>query len=367
MLAANSEKLLKSRYFCLSKADALQSAMNDQAAKQFKKTILTGDRPTGPLHLGHYVGSLVNRIKMQDEYETYIMLADVQALTDNYDNPEKVRQNILQVYKDYYAAGIDFSKSKVFIQSMIPEIAELTVFFANLVSLNEVLRNPTVKTEIEQKGFGESVPFGFVGYPVSQAADILFCKAIAVPVGQDQAPMIELTRKIAKRFNTTYKADIFPEPEMILSDVQRLCGTDGNAKMSKSLGNTINLMDSPEEVKKKVMGMYTDPNRKKATDPGQVEGNPVFIYHDAFNDNKPEVEELKERYRAGTVGDVEVKQRLFEALERFFAPIRARRAQIEQKSDAELMADLLASTAEVQKVAKATIVEVKKVMRIDYA
>jgi tryptophanyl-tRNA synthetase len=331
-----------------------------------KPVLLTGDRPTGPLHLGHYVGSLVSRIEMQETHDTYIMLADVQALTDNYDNPEKVRNNVLQVYKDYYAAGLDFAKAKVFIQSLIPEIAELTVFFSNLVSHAEVLRNPTVKTEIEQKGFGESVPFGFVGYPISQAADILFCKTNVVPVGEDQAPMIEMARTIAKRFNRIYGREIFPQPEMKLSSVKRLPGTDGGAKMSKSLGNTINLNFTPEELKAQVMKMYTDPNRLRATDPGKVEGNPVFIYHDAFNEDKAEVEDLKSRYRAGTVGDVEVKQKLLLALEKFFEPIRARRAELEQKSDAELMQQLLASTAEVRKVAVATMAEVRETMKIDY-
>jgi tryptophanyl-tRNA synthetase len=303
---------------------------------------------------------------MQEEYDTYIMIADIQALTDNHANPEKVRANVLQLYKDYYAVGIDFSKAKVFIQSLIPEIAELNVLFANLVSHAEVLRNPTVKTEIEQKGFGESVPFGFVGYPVSQAADILVVKANIVPVGEDQAPMIELARVIARRFNRTYKKELFPLPQMRLGSVNRLCGTDGSAKMSKSLGNTINLQDSSDEVKKKVMGMYTDPGRLKATDPGKVEGNPVFIYHDAFNPDKAEVEDLKSRYLEGRVGDVEVKQKLFTALENLLQPMHERRAELASKSDEQLMKQLLTSTAAVRQVASQTMAQVRSAMKIDY-
>ncbi|MCA9387189.1 tryptophan--tRNA ligase, partial [Candidatus Dojkabacteria bacterium] len=257
-----------------------------------KKRILTGDRPTGPLHLGHYVGSIENRVKLQDEYDLFYLIADVQALTDNHDNPEKVRNNVLQVAQDNLACGLDPNKSTIFIQSKIAEIAELTVFFMNLVSLNEVLRNPTVKTEIKEKDFGDSTPFGFVAYPVSQAADILVAKANLVPVGKDQAPMIELSRVIARRFNTTYGVEIFPEPEAYFGVEKNLAGTDGDVKMSKSKGNTINLNDDEETVKEKVKRMYTDPNRLKATDPGKVEGNPVFIYHDMFNENKDEVNDL---------------------------------------------------------------------------
>ncbi|MFW5702933.1 MAG: tryptophan--tRNA ligase [Candidatus Dojkabacteria bacterium] len=330
------------------------------------KRILTGDRPTGHLHIGHYVGSLSSRIEMQDEYDTMVMIADVQALTDNHDNPEKVRDSILKLYRDYYAVGLDLTKVKVFIQSLIPEIAELNVFFANLVSLKEVTKNPTVKTEIEDKGFGERVPFGFVGYPVSQAADILFCKADVVPVGEDQAPMLELTRKIAKRFNKVYGVDLFPEPEIKLGKVRRLPGTDGNSKMGKSLGNTINLNATTEELRQQVMGMYTDPNRVRATDPGKVEGNPVFIYHDAFNTNVGEVEDLKTRYKAGKVGDVEVKQKLFAALELFFEPIRERRSEVNKRTDQELMSELKASTQEVHEIAKETMQEVREAMKIAF-
>lgn len=333
---------------------------------KFTKRYLTGDRPTGPLHLGHYVGTLRKRVEMQEDYKGFIMIADTQALTDNHDNPGKVRKNVLEVYKDYYAVGIDFAKTKVFIQSQIPELGEMTMYFMNLVSHSEVLRNPTVKTEIEQKEFGETVPFGFVAYPVSQAADILFCKALVVPVGEDQAPMIELTRKIARRFNKTYGKEIFPVPKTLTGTVKRLPGIDGSDKMSKSLGNAIFLKDNSETVKSQVMSMYTDPNRVHATDPGKVEGNPVFVYHDIFNDNKEEVEDLKDRYRKGKVGDVEVKEKLYHALEKFLDPIRTRRAEIEEKSDEELLEQLLESTSEVREIAKETMQEVKEAMKLDY-
>lgn len=331
-----------------------------------KQRILTGDRPTGPLHLGHYIGSLKSRVELQNDYEQYVLIADVQALTDNYANPEKVRRNTLEVYKDYLAVGIDPKKTKIFIQSMIPEIAELTVFFMNLVSHNEVLKNPTVKTEIAQKEFGERVPFGFVGYPVSQAADILFVKGNLVPVGEDQLPVIELAQQIAKRFNSTYGVDLFPVPEAKLSKVNRLIGTDGGAKMSKSLGNVINLKDDEKELKSKVMKMYTDPNRIKATDPGRVEGNPVFIYHDAFNNNESQVEELKSRYREGKVGDVEVKELLFESINNLLAPMREKRGELEEKGNDYLLDELIKSTLEVKKIAQSTMLEVKTAMQINY-
>lgn len=330
-----------------------------------QKRILTGDRPTGKLHLGHYVGSLKNRVKLQDEYETFIMVADVQALTDNYDNPEKVRENILETTMDNLAVGLDPNKVTFFIQSMIPEIAELTVFFMNLVTHSQVLRNPTVKTEIAQKNFGESVPFGFVAYPISQAADILFLRSNLVPVGDDQAPMIELTDEIGRRFNRIYKTEVFPEVKGYYSQVGRLVGTDGNAKMSKSIGNTIYLSDSPEVVKEKVMKMYTDPNRIRPTDPGRVEGNPVFIYHDAFNPNIEEVNDLKERYKAGKVGDVEVKQKLITAINNFLNPIREKRSYYEQNPD--IVIDILKKGGEKAKAeGERTLQIVKDAMKINY-
>ena len=329
------------------------------------KRILTGDRPTGKLHLGHYVGSLHNRVKLQDEYQTFIMVADVQALTDNYDNPKKIKDNILETTIDNLAAGVDPKKATFFIQSQVPEIAELTVFFMNLVTHNQVLRNPTVKTEIAQKNFGESVPFGFVAYPVSQAADILCVRADLVPVGNDQAPMIELASEIADRFNKTYSSTIFPHVEGYYSQVGRLVGTDGSAKMSKSLGNAILLSDSEEEVIAKVKKMYTDPNRIRPTDPGKVEGNPVFIYHDLFNTNKAEIEDLKQRYLVGQVGDVEVKDKLAKAINLFLDPIRERRKLYE--ANPRLVIEILKDgTEKVRQETKITMQMVKEAMGINY-
>lgn len=327
------------------------------------KRILTGDRPTGPLHLGHFVGSLQSRVALQNEYDTFIMIADVQALTDNYDNPEKVRSNVLQVAQDNFAVGLDPEKITYFIQSQIPQIAELTVFFMNLVSHAEVLRNPTVKTEIDQKGFGERVPFGFVAYPVSQAADIHIVRADLVPVGKDQAPMIEITDHIGERFNRTYNTNVFHAVKPKFGEIASLVGTDGSAKMSKSIGNTIYLSDSPDEVRQKVKGMYTDPNRIRATDPGKVEGNPVFIYHDAFNINTDEVSDLKDRYTKGTVGDVEVKEKLAIAINNFLDPIRERRAQFPPEKVEEL---LHAGTEKAKREAEITMQQVREAMKIDY-
>lgn len=343
----------------------IPNARRQDSETGIKKRILTGDRPTGKLHLGHYVGSLKNRVMLQKEYETFIMLADVQALTDNYDNPEKVRDNILNVALDYLSVGIDPKVATIFIQSMIPEIAELTVFFMNLVSHNEVLKNPTVKTEIKQKGFQRRTPFGFVAYPVSQAADILSVRADLVPVGIDQAPMIELADTIGQRFNKIYNKTVFNRVSMKVGEVERLIGTDGNAKMSKSLGNTIFLSDSIEEVKNKVKVMYTDPSRIHPTDPGKVEGNPVFIYHDIFNPNKAEVDDLKDRYRNGKVGDVEVKTKLATAINNFLEPLRERRIQYE--NNPELVMDILREgTRKTQEEAKQTMDMVREAMKIKY-
>ncbi len=331
-----------------------------------KKRILTGDRPTGKLHVGHYLGSLKNRAALQDEYDTFIMVADVQALTDNFDNPQKVHDNVVEVTMDNIAAGLDPNKATFFIQSQVPEIAELTVFFMNLVTMARLMRNPTVKDEITQKGFGESLPVGFVNYPISQAADILFLKTSLVPVGEDQLPMIEQAREIARRFNQIY-GTVFPEPEGKVGEVARLVGTDGNAKMSKSIGNTIYLADSEEEVNKKVMGMYTDPNRIKATDPGKVEGNPVFIYLDAFGEenDKLQITEYKKRYKEGTVGDVEVKKFLAEVMNRFLTPIRERRKEYEQDPE-KVMQILKEGTERAREEARKTMDEVRKAMKIDY-
>lgn len=330
-----------------------------------KKRILTGDRPTGPLHLGHYVGSLLNRVRLQDEYEQFVMIADVQALTDNFEHPEKVRDNIKELLLDYLAVGIDPERTTIFVQSRIPEIAELTVFFLNLVTLERVLRNPTVKDEIKQKGYEKSLPAGFAMYPVSQAADIAFLKADLVPVGEDQLPMIEQTREIVRKFNSLY-GETLVEPEALLGIVKRLPGTDGGNKMSKSMGNAIYLSDEPNVVTKKVMSMYTDPSRIHPTDPGKVEGNPVFVYHDAFNPNKNEVEEFKKRYRAGTVGDVEVKTRLAEVLNELLTPIRERRRQLAE-NQGRLNEILSMGVEKTRQEARETMKRVRKAMKIDFS
>ncbi len=304
------------------------------------KTILTGDRPTGRLHLGHYVGSLKNRVALQNDYETFILLADVQALTDNFDRPEILRENIFQVACDYLAVGLDPAKCAFVIQSQIPQIAELTVFYMNLVSVSQVERNPTVKAEIAQKGFGESLPLGFFCYPVSQAADITAFDADLVPVGADQAPMIELCRDLVLRFNRLY-GETLVMPEAMYAQFGRLPGTDGAAKMSKSIGNAISLSDDEKTVSQKVMGMFTDPNRLTGREPGNVDGNPVFTYHDAFNPNSARVAEMKELYARGgenekgkpLLGDVTVKRELISALNEWLEPIREKRAEFEAQPD----------------------------------
>lgn len=330
------------------------------------KRLLTGDRPTGKLHLGHYVGSLQNRVQLQDMYDTFIMVADVQALTDNFTNPSKVRSNVHEVVLDNLAAGVDPDKVTYFIQSQIPEIAELTVFFLNLVTVARLQRNPTVKDEIKQKGFGESVPAGFFCYPVSQAADILTFMTEIVPVGEDQSPMLEQTREIADKFNTLY-GPIFPRPETVLSKVGRLVGVDGNSKMGKSLNNAIALSATSEQVEKMIMSMYTDPNRKRATDPGTVEGNPLFIYLDAFGSEKEhdQINDFKERYRSGTVGDVEVKRYLANMINTLLEPMRIRRTQLAQ--DPNYIRHLLEKgRIRASEVARETLALVRRSMRIDY-
>ena len=326
--------------------------------------MLTGDRPTGPLHLGHYVGSLANRVKLQDDYETFILIADAQALTDHFEHPEILLKNIREVTLDYLSVGIDPEKSTIFVQSQVPEIAELAVIYLNLVTVARLQRNPTVKDEMKQKGFESNLPAGFLVYPVHQAADITAFQADLVPVGKDQLPMIEQTNEIVRRFNTLYKK-VLTEPEGLVGAFARLPGTDGQNKMSKSIGNTIYLSDNAASLEKKVMGMYTDPTRLRATDPGHIEGNPVFTYHEAFNSDKEEVADLKDRYRKGKVGDVEVKKKLIVALNTFLAPIRARRAAYaacEKKID-EI---LIAGTERARKVAKETMTQVRNAMQIDY-
>lgn len=330
------------------------------------KTILTGDRPTGKLHLGHYLGTLENRVKLQDDYESFIMLADVQALTDNFDSPKKVRDSVYEVALDNLAVGLDPAKSHLFIQSMIPEIGELTVYFMNLVTLARLKRNPTVKSEMEQKGFGANVPVGFLNYPISEAADILAFGTDLVPAGEDQQPMVEQTREIVRKFNRTYGVT-FKMPEILVGRIARLVGTDGSAKMSKSLGNVIYLSDDATTVEKKVMRMYTDPNRLTAGDAGSIRNNPVFIYVDAFAapHQLDTVARLKERYVLGEVGDVEVKRFLALVLNEFLDPIRERRAFYEERP--ELVHEILMDgTRAARALAAETLVRVKSAMRLDY-
>lgn len=329
-----------------------------------QKRILTGDRPTGPLHLGHYVGSLANRVRLQHEYESYILIADVQALTDNFEHPEMLEANVMEVALDYLAVGLDPERVKIVVQSMVPELAELTIYFMNLVTVATLERNPTVKEEIKQRNFTKGVPVGFWSYPISQAADITIFKAHLVPVGEDQLPMIEQSREIARRFNRLYRR-VLIEPRAMVGETARLPGTDGGAKMSKSIGNCIYLGDPSETVRKRVMSMFTDPTRIHPTDPGHVEGNPVFTYHDVFNPDKAEVEELKDRYRKGTVGDVEVKQRLFTALENFLAPIRERRAEYASKRE-QVREIIMEGTRQGRAVAQATMDEVRDAMKLNY-
>src|SRR3989344_512844 len=321
-----------------------------------KKIILTGDTPTGRLHLGHYVGTLANRVKLQNEYETYIILADLHAFTTLAEDPEKVADSVLQVAMDYLAVGLDPKKATFFVESGIPEIYELAAIFSMLVSHNRVLRNPTIKDEIRSKELGDQFSMGFLNYPIFQVADILGVKGTLVPVGVDQMPHLELTNEVVRRFNKLY-GETFDEIEGLVGDVPKLVGTDGNPKMGKSLDNCIFLSDSTEELRAKVMGMYTDPNRIHPTDPGKVEGNPVFIYHDIFNQNKAEVVDLKERYLKGKVGDVEVKEKLFVALDTFLQPIRNRRKGFE--GDPELVKKILADgTKKTREVVKEVLEEV---------
>lgn len=330
-----------------------------------KKTILTGDRPTGKLHLGHYIGSLENRVKMQHECNQFIMIADMQALTDNFDNPQKVRDNILELALDYISVGLDPKINTIFIQSSVPEISDLTMFYMNLVTVARLQRNPTVKTEIAQKGFEKSLPAGFLIYPVSQAADITAFKAQLVPVGEDQLPMIEQTNEIVRKFNHTYKTNVLVECEAVLSKTRRLMGTDGNTKMSKSLNNAIYLSDTPQDVQKKVMGMMTDPSHLRIEDPGKVEGNPVFEYLTVFDKDKEGLDDLKKRYQKGGVGDVEVKKRLIAVLENFLAPIREKRAQAAK--DPQAIMDMLKEGGEkARQAAQKTLKEVKEAMNINY-
>lgn len=343
------------------------------------KIILTGDRPTGRLHVGHYVGSLKRRVELQNSGEfdkIYIMIADAQALTDNADNPEKVRSNISEVALDYISCGLDPEKSNLFVQSYVSELTELTFYYSNLVTVSRLQRNPTVKSEIQMRGFKSSIPVGFFTYPISQAADITAFKANIVPVGEDQLPMIEQAREIVRSFNGTYD-EVLVEPKALLPENQacmRLPGTDGKAKMSKSLGNCIYLADEPEVIRKKVMSMYTDPDHIRIEDPGKLDGNCVFIYLDAFcNDDYfaeylPEyqnLQELKDHYTRGGLGDVKVKKFLYNVLMENLSPIQARRKELEKDIPA-IMEILHQGSIRAKEVAAQTLAEVKHAMQIDY-
>ena len=344
-----------------------------------RNVILTGDRPTGKLHVGHYVGSLRRRVELQNTGnfdDIYIMIADAQALTDNADNPEKVRQNIVEVALDYLACGLDPKVSTLFIQSMVPELTELSFYYMNLVTVSRLQRNPTVKAEIQMRNFEASIPVGFFTYPISQAADITAFKATVVPVGEDQMPMLEQTKEIVHKFNTVY-GETLVDPKIMLPDNQacmRLPGIDGKAKMSKSLGNCIYLSDTEADVKKKVMSMFTDPNHLRVEDPGRVEGNPVFIYLDAFCKDEyfaeflpdyANLDELKAHYTRGGLGDVKVKKFLNNVMQAELAPIRERRMQWEK--DIPTVYDILKEGSEkAEKVAAETLAEVRRSMKINY-
>lgn len=333
-----------------------------------KKVILTGDRPTGKLHIGHYVGSLRERVKIQEsgEYDPFIMIADQQALTDNARDPEKIRRSLTEVALDYLAVGLDPAKSTLFVQSQIPALAELNLYYLNLVTVSRLERNPTVKAEIQQKNFNRSIPAGFFTYPVSQTADITAFKANLVPVGDDQEPMLEQAREIVRTFNSIY-GEVLVEPEGVFppKGQGRIPGLDGNAKMSKSLGNAIYLSDDEDTLKKKVMSMYTDPNHIHVEDPGQVEGNVVFTYLDIFDKDTAKVQELKDHYRHGGLGDVKIKRYLMEVLNAELAPIRQRRAEFAKDLPA-VMDMLKAGSDRANQVAAQTLDEVKDAMGLNY-
>lgn len=344
-----------------------------------KKIILTGDRPTGRLHIGHYVGSLRERVRLQNSGEfddIYIMIADAQALTDNAEHPEKVRNNIIEVALDYLACGIDPEKSSIFIQSSVPELTELSFYYMNLVTLSRLQRNPTVKSEIKMRDFEMSIPVGFLTYPISQAADITAFEATTVPAGEDQEPMIEQCKEIVRKFNSIY-GDTLVEPEILLPQNKQCCrlpGTDGKAKMSKSLGNCIYLSDTPDEIKTKVMSMFTDPDHLRIEDPGKVEGNTVFAYLDAFatDDHFAEflpdyknLDELKDHYRSGGLGDVKIKKFLIKVLQTELKPIYDRRLELAKDTDA-VYEILRKGTQNAQAKAAQTLAKVRHSMQIDY-
>lgn len=330
-----------------------------------RHTILTGDRPTGPLHLGHFHGTLRSRVALQGRLPLYVLIADVQALTDNAENPEKVRAAVYEVMLDYLAVGIDPTKATIYVQSAVPETAELTLYYMNLVNLGRLMRNPTVKTEMRQKGYEDSVPVGFLAYPINQAADISQFKATIVPVGEDQVPMIEQTNDIARAFNRIYKADVLRECCALVPTTGMLPGTDGSSKMSKSLNNAIYLGDPEKVVAQKVKGMFTDPTHLRVEDPGRVEGNPVFSYLDVFETDRPRLDEMKAHYTRGGLGDGVVKKRLGEVLEEFLRPIRTRREDL-AKDKGEVMRILQAGTERARGVVQKTLDEVRRAIGVCY-
>ena len=329
--------------------------------------VLTGDRPSGCLHLGHYIGSLKNRIVLQnviqDKNKCFVFVADVQALSDNFDNPQKVKNSVIEVCKDYLSVGIDPNKSTIFIQSMIPELCELTMYYMNLITVARLERNPTVKAELQTKNFSASVPTGFLNYPVSQAADITAFKGTAIPCGEDQKPLLEISNEIANRFNNIYKTNVLKECRPILSSVSRLVGIDGKAKASKSLGNAILLCDPADVLKQKVFSMYTDPNHINISDPGRVEGNVVFTYLDAFYDNIEELESLKTQYRKGGLGDTTLKSLLYKTLNELLEPIREKRLSLSIDEVQEVLFD---GTKCARRIAQETLREVKEAIGIVY-
>lgn len=326
-----------------------------------RKRILTGDRPTGPLHLGHYVGSLQNRVRLQHEYDTFIIVADVQTLSTNFDHPENLPADVRQVTLDNLSVGLDPNTAKIFVQSMVPQIAELTVFFSMFITVNRLKHNPTIKTEAGQYGFQENMTYGFLGYPVSQAADILFCRADLVPVGEDQLPVVEVSRFTARRFNELY-AEVFPEPESLSGDTARLVGLDGRAKMSKSLGNCIYLSDGTDQVRKKVMSAVTDPARIHKDDPGHPEICTIFSYHRAFN--RQESQNIEERCRKGTIGCVACKKRMVQVIEELLGPVRERRETFSRPGRVDEI--LRAGTEDARKEGEKTMELVRRAMHTDY-
>lgn len=349
-----------------AKVVKVSATKNESVLTESKtKRILTGDRPTGKLHIGHLKGSLENRAKLQDEYETFILIANIHALSDNRDNPEKVRYSIEELLCDYYATGINFEKTTVYIQSEVPEVHEIFMYLSNFTSVQNLMHNPTLKTEIDQNNMNISTPLGFFVYPIHQAADILCVNADLVPVGKDQAPMIEDTREIARRFNNQYKKNVLNEPQGLFGVEKNVPGTDGNAKMGKSLGNFISLSETEQDLKKKVFSVYTDPNRIHATDPGTIEGNVAFAYHDLFNTDKEEIANLKDRYKKGKVGDVEVKEKLFNAMNAVLTPIRERRKEAEEKKK-ELLSKALEGSVKVSKIARGIADKMKDAMKIQF-